>query len=69
MLHVGPRTIDAAFNLASGANSLKPISSMSSVSNVAPSAVADWNDESQGNATIMRLILTGRHFAGVDMKK
>jgi hypothetical protein len=47
MLQVGPRTIEADLNLASGANNLIPTSSISLVSNVAPKAVADYLDDKE----------------------
>lgn len=40
---MGARTRDAALSFASGASSFKPTSSISLVSQVEPSAVADWN--------------------------
>ena len=49
MLQVGPRTTDAALNLASGASNLIAMFSTSSGSNVAPKAVADCGDHKGNN--------------------
>jgi hypothetical protein len=69
MLQVGPRTTDTALNLASGASNLIAMLSISSGSNVAPRAVADCDDNKGEEISHKTKEPTGRHLAGVPMKK
>lgn len=72
MLHVGARITEAALSLASGARSFAPTISTSSGSQVAPNAVEDWNRAHIVNIKLIKRSFvghTGRHFAGVPMKK
>jgi hypothetical protein len=69
MLQVGPRTTDAALNLASGASNLSAMFSISSGSNVAPKAVADCDDNKEEEISLKTTERTGRHLAGVPIKK
>lgn len=69
MLQVGAKITDAALSFASFASNFKPTSSISFVSHVAPRAVADYQHNEHSEGSKSRHKRTGRHLAGVLMKK
>jgi hypothetical protein len=69
MLQVGAKMTDAALSFASEASSLSPTSSIRLLSHVDAKAVAHYLLLIQVEKTVLVVKLTGRHFAGVPMKK
>jgi hypothetical protein len=70
ILQVGARMTEAALSFASGASNFKPISSTSHASHVAPRAVEDCQTyKHRKSFSKLHHRPTGRHLAGVLMKK